>query len=38
VVRLAPPLVIERTDLDQALDALEETLHEVARHREPAVA
>jgi ornithine--oxo-acid transaminase len=38
VVRLAPPLVIERADLDQALDALEETLHEVTRQREPAVA
>ena len=38
VVRLAPPLIIERTDLDQALDALEETLHEVARQPEPAVA
>jgi ornithine--oxo-acid transaminase len=38
VVRLAPPLVIGRTDLDQALDALEETLHELARQPEPAVA
>jgi ornithine--oxo-acid transaminase len=38
VVRLAPPLVIGRTDLDQALDALEETLHEVTRQPEPAVA
>lgn len=38
VVRLAPPLVIERADLDRALDALEETLHEVARVAEPAVA
>jgi ornithine--oxo-acid transaminase len=38
VVRLAPPLVIGRTDLDRALDALEETLHEVARQPEPAVA
>src|SRR5262249_58973347 len=38
VVRLAPPLVIERSDLDRALDALEEALHEVARQPEPAVA
>jgi ornithine--oxo-acid transaminase len=38
VVRLAPPLVIERADLDQALDALEETLHEVVRQPETAVA
>jgi ornithine--oxo-acid transaminase len=38
VVRLAPPLVIERTDLDYALDTLEETLDEIARHREAAVA
>jgi ornithine--oxo-acid transaminase len=38
VVRLAPPLVIERADLDWASDALEETLHEVARQPEPAVA
>jgi ornithine--oxo-acid transaminase len=38
VVRLAPPLVIERADLDLALDAFEETLHEVARQAEPAVA
>jgi ornithine--oxo-acid transaminase len=38
VVRLAPPLVIERADLDQALDALEETLDEVARQPETAVA
>jgi len=38
VVRLAPPLVIERVDLDRALDALEETLDEVVRRREPAVA
>src|SRR5689334_3016655 len=38
VVRLAPPLVIERADLDRALDALEETLHEVTRQPEPAVA
>jgi ornithine--oxo-acid transaminase len=38
VVRLAPPLVIERIDLDRALDALEETLDEVVRRRETAVA
>jgi ornithine--oxo-acid transaminase len=38
VVRLAPPLVIDRADLDHALDAFEETLDEVARHRETAVA
>jgi ornithine--oxo-acid transaminase len=38
VVRLAPPLVIERADLDRALDALEETLHEVARRPQAAVA
>jgi ornithine--oxo-acid transaminase len=38
VVRLAPPLVIDEVDLDHALDALEETLDEVARHRETAVA
>jgi ornithine--oxo-acid transaminase len=38
VVRLAPPLVIERVDLDRALDALQETLDEVVRHREAAVA
>jgi ornithine--oxo-acid transaminase len=38
VVRLAPPLVIERVDLDRALDALQEILDEVVRHREAAVA
>ncbi len=38
VVRLAPPLVIEEADLDRALDALEQTLEEVARRPEPAVA
>lgn len=46
VVRLAPPLVIMRADLDIALDLLEETLNEVARKvvknvatvRQPAVA
>src|SRR5262245_57109789 len=38
VVRLAPPLVIERADLDLALDAFEETLHEVARQPQVAVA
>jgi ornithine--oxo-acid transaminase len=35
VVRLAPPLVIERHDLDWALDRFEETLVEVARAPEP---
>jgi ornithine--oxo-acid transaminase len=42
VVRLAPPLVIARTDLDAALDRLEETLNEVTKNvattRQPAVA
>ncbi len=42
VVRLAPPLVIARADLDIALDRLEETLGEVTKRvavkREPAVA
>ncbi|MBV9629632.1 MAG: ornithine--oxo-acid transaminase [Xanthobacteraceae bacterium] len=35
VVRLAPPLVIERQDLDWALDRFEETLAEVARKPQP---
>jgi ornithine--oxo-acid transaminase len=35
VVRLAPPLVIEREDLDWALDRFEETLVEVARAPQP---
>jgi len=35
VVRLAPPLVIERRDLDWALDRFEETLAEVARKPQP---
>jgi ornithine--oxo-acid transaminase len=45
VVRLAPPLVIARADLDIALDLLEDTLSEVSEiadkvavKREPAVA
>jgi ornithine--oxo-acid transaminase len=35
VVRLAPPLVIARQDLDCALDQFEETLVEVARKPQP---
>jgi ornithine--oxo-acid transaminase len=35
VVRLAPPLVIERQDLDWALDRFEETLVEAARTPQP---
>ena len=35
VVRLAPPLVIERQDLDWAIDQFEETLVEVARKPQP---
>ena len=35
VVRLAPPLVIERQDLDWALDRFEETLVDVARQPQP---
>ncbi len=35
VVRLAPPLVIARQDLDWALDRFEETLAEVARKPQP---
>ena len=31
VVRLAPPLVIARHDLDEALDRLEEVLSDLAR-------
>jgi ornithine--oxo-acid transaminase len=42
VVRLAPPLVIARADLDTALDLFEETLNDVVKkvavRREPAVA
>jgi ornithine--oxo-acid transaminase len=38
VVRLAPPLVIAKADLDVALDVLEEALHATTRHREPAAA
>jgi ornithine--oxo-acid transaminase len=35
VVRMAPPLVIAREDLDWALDRFEETLAEVARKPQP---
>jgi len=35
VVRFAPPLVIERQDLDWALDRFEETIVEVARKPQP---
>jgi ornithine--oxo-acid transaminase len=38
VVRLAPPLVISRADLDWALDRFEEVLHEVARAPRPVAA
>lgn len=38
VVRLAPPLVISRADLNFALDLFEETLNEIAWLRQPAVA
>jgi ornithine--oxo-acid transaminase len=38
VVRLAPPLVIERADLDWALDRVGEVLRELARRRHPAAA
>ena len=38
VVRLAPPLVIAREDLDWALDRFEEVLHELARARPRPVA
>jgi ornithine--oxo-acid transaminase len=38
VVRLAPPLVISRADLNVALDLFEETLNEIAWLRQPAVA
>jgi ornithine--oxo-acid transaminase len=35
VIRLAPPLVIARTDLDWALDRVEEVVHEIERvHRQ----
>ena len=33
VIRLAPPLVIARDDLDWALDRFEETLKEIERPR-----
>ncbi|MCC6780118.1 MAG: ornithine--oxo-acid transaminase [Hyphomicrobiales bacterium] len=36
VVRLAPPLVIAREDLDWAIDRFEETLHELDGTRRPA--
>lgn len=38
VVRLAPPLVISRDDLDSALDRLEETLAEISRDTRPSAA
>ena len=38
VVRLAPPLMIARADLDWALDSLAEVLAEVAVTREPVAA
>ncbi len=38
VLRLAPPLVIERDDLDWALDQVEATMRELARTRAPAAA
>jgi ornithine--oxo-acid transaminase len=38
VVRLAPPLVIAREDLDWALDRFEEVLVELERHRQPVAA
>ena len=38
VVRLAPPLVIARADLDGALDRFEEVLHELVRARPRPVA
>jgi ornithine--oxo-acid transaminase len=38
VVRLAPPLVIARADLDWALDRFEEVLHELDRERRTPVA
>jgi ornithine--oxo-acid transaminase len=38
VVRLAPPLVIAREDLDWALDRFEDVLMELERHRHPVAA
>ena len=38
VVRLAPPLVIARADLDWALDRFEEVVHELEHAREPVAA
>jgi len=38
VVRLAPPLIIERYDLDCALDRFEEVMRELERARRPLVA
>jgi len=38
VVRLAPPLVIARADLDWALDRFEEVIHEVAHAPHPVAA
>jgi ornithine--oxo-acid transaminase len=38
VVRLAPPLVIARTDLDWALDRFEEVLRDIARAPHPVAA
>jgi ornithine--oxo-acid transaminase len=38
VVRLAPPLVIAREDLDWALDRFEDVLVELERHRHPVAA
>jgi ornithine--oxo-acid transaminase len=38
VVRLAPPLVIAREDLDWALDRFEDVLIELERHRHPVAA
>jgi 4-aminobutyrate aminotransferase-like enzyme len=38
VVRLAPPLVIARADLNIALDLFEDTLKEIAWIRQPAAA
>jgi ornithine--oxo-acid transaminase len=38
VVRLAPPLVIARADLDWALDRFEEVLRDIARAPHPVAA
>jgi ornithine--oxo-acid transaminase len=38
VVRLAPPLVIAREDLDWALDRFEEVLHELEHAKRTPVA